>query len=433
MILSSQRALLTQLDQSLASAGALPPRRSRFDLDTAAARLGVDVSKQPLHEHLDESTGLRRALTEFDAEIDTARSSYSSTVQNAGDQSKVLLTQWGTELADLETRLNAKQEELKAVGLQIQAGEVKRLTDRLAEVCRQLTQFDEKVRLHNQALRDRAELLRMLGVIRDGIFQIRRHTLKRITQAANSATDGPLIHVYFRQGQDRRDWARWIGTTFGFRSPRVDRIASAITPAELAEAIWKGPGHLRGLVVRDPSGKEEAFAPDPEVIDGAWDRIFDWETRFILEAWRLEDLPRIELEQVSGADRKPFDHLSAGQQRSILLSIMLFSSQNDPLVLDQPEDHLDSQYVAGAVVRHLEAAKERRQVILATHSANLTVLGDAELVVPLYSDGHHGREEGSGAVDRPVTRQRVCDLLEGGADAFRRRGERYGFRINSLP
>jgi hypothetical protein len=39
------------------------------------------------------------------------------------------------------------------------------------------------------------------------------------------------------------------------------------------------------------------------------------------------------------------------------------------------------------VVGHLEQAKERRQVIIATHSANLTVLGDAELVIPMVSDG----------------------------------------------
>lgn len=108
---------------------------------------------------------------------------------------------------------------------------------------------------------------------------------------------------------------------------------------------------------------------------------------------------------------------------------MLCAEGDAPLVLDQPEDHLDAPYISGALVGHLEAAKERRQVIIATHSPNLTVLGDAELVIPMYADAGHGAPRDVGAVDRLETRDRVCELLEGGADAFKRRGQRYGFRI----
>jgi len=111
---------------------------------------------------------------------------------------------------------------------------------------------------------------------------------------------------------------------------------------------------------------------------------------------------------------------------------MLCAERLDPLVLDQPEDHLDAGYIASAVVRHLEHAKERRQVILATHSPNLTVLGDAELVAPMYADGRRGAPRDEGAVDRPETRHHVCDLLEGGEEAYRRRGERYGLRVTRL-
>jgi hypothetical protein len=50
-------------------------------------------------------------------------------------------------------------------------------------------------------------------------------------------------------------------------------------------------------------------------------------------------------------------------------------------------------------VSHLEAAKERRQILIATHSANLTVLGDAELVVPMRVIGGHGRPYAIGGVE----------------------------------
>jgi predicted ATPase len=158
-----------------------------------------------------------------------------------------------------------------------------------------------------------------------------------------------------------------------------------------------------------------------------WDKIFELQTMV------LDDRPRIEVQEPGTVDRRSFDHLSAGQQRSVLLSLLLCAERHEPLVLDQPEDHLDAQYIATSVVRHLEAAKERRQVILATHSANLTVLGDAELVIPMYAEGRRGGPRGAGAVDRLETRERVCDLLEGGADAFVRRGERYGFDFRAPP
>jgi predicted ATP-dependent endonuclease of OLD family len=98
--------------------------------------------------------------------------------------------------------------------------------------------------------------------------------------------------------------------------------------------------------------------------------------------------------------------------------------------LDQPEDHLDAPYIAGALVGHLETAKERRQVILATHSANVTVLGDAELVVPLYANAGRGSARDPGSVDRAETRDRVCELLEGGIEPFKKRAQRYGLRLS---
>jgi predicted ATPase len=146
-----------------------------------------------------------------------------------------------------------------------------------------------------------------------------------------------------------------------------------------------------------------------------------------------EDRPRIEVQRDGSPDRQAFNHLSAGQQRSVLLSLLLCAERNEPLVLDQPEDHLDGRYIASAVVSHLEAAKERRQVLIATHSANLTVLGDAELVIPMQVVGGLGQPYAMGAVDRPETRDEVCVLLEGGAQAYKKRGERYGFRFADDP
>jgi predicted ATPase len=154
-----------------------------------------------------------------------------------------------------------------------------------------------------------------------------------------------------------------------------------------------------------------------------------WDDVFAMQTMRLEDRPRIEVQRRGESDRHPLDRLSAGQQRSVLLSLLLCAERSEPLILDQPEDHLDGQYIAGAVVRHLEAAKEHRQVLIATHSANLVVLGDAELVIPMKAEAGHGAPHAPGAIDNPQTRNQICSLLEGGLTAFRKRGQRYGIRF----
>ncbi len=103
-----------------------------------------------------------------------------------------------------------------------------------------------------------------------------------------------------------------------------------------------------------------------------------------------------------------------------------------PLILDQPEDQLDGPFLAGTVVGYLHGIKERRQLIVATHNANLVVLGDAELVAPLQAAGGVSQFVDVGSVDRPATNQRILLLLEGGEVAFRRRALRYGYTTTPL-
>jgi hypothetical protein len=74
----------------------------------------------------------------------------------------------------------------------------------------------------------------------------------------------------------------------------------------------------------------------------------------------------------------------------------------------------------------LRSIKERRQVILVTHNANMAVLGDAELLLPMRRSGDGGRAFDRGSIDKSETKKAVLDILEGGELAFRRRREIYG-------
>jgi ABC-type Mn2+/Zn2+ transport system ATPase subunit len=71
---------------------------------------------------------------------------------------------------------------------------------------------------------------------------------------------------------------------------------------------------------------------------------------------------------------REFRQLSLGQQQSVLLALMLSAETNVPLLIDQPEDNLDGEFIYRSIVPVLRRAKERRQIIIVTHNANIAVL-----------------------------------------------------------
>jgi ABC-type transport system involved in cytochrome bd biosynthesis fused ATPase/permease subunit len=139
-----------------------------------------------------------------------------------------------------------------------------------------------------------------------------------------------------------------------------------------------------------------------------------------LESVDLRDQPTIELRDGSGY--KDSSTLSTGQKCTTILPILLLDSAN-PLLIDQPEDNLDNRFIFQTVVKKIEQARQSRQLVFITHNPNIPVLGEAGCVVVMESDGDHGGMAASGDVDD--CREHIITLLEGGAEAFRQRGNRY--------
>jgi ABC-type multidrug transport system ATPase subunit len=123
----------------------------------------------------------------------------------------------------------------------------------------------------------------------------------------------------------------------------------------------------------------------------------------------------------------PVNQLSDGQKHTIMLTMAMLAESNIPLVIDQPEDDLDNAFIFSTVVKTLRSIKERRQVILVTHNANIAVLGDAEMLLPMKRNGEVGVSFDRGSIDKAETKQAVMNILEGGDVAFRRRQALYGY------
>lgn len=118
------------------------------------------------------------------------------------------------------------------------------------------------------------------------------------------------------------------------------------------------------------------------------------------------------------------DEVSPGQRATALLSLVLVAG-DEPLIIDQPEDDLDNRHIYEEIVSVLAKVSERRQVIVATHNANIPVLGDAELVVALDASSESARVLEAGGLENPQVAKLARRILEGGDEAFRARHKRY--------
>ncbi|HWB68737.1 MAG TPA: AAA family ATPase, partial [Solirubrobacterales bacterium] len=136
----------------------------------------------------------------------------------------------------------------------------------------------------------------------------------------------------------------------------------------------------------------------------------------------LEDA--VDYALLDGEEYKSTSELSTGQRCTVILPLLLAQSAQ-LTILDQPEDHLDNAFVVDTLVRALLARKNTGQLIIATHNANIPVLGNADKVIVMGSDGRHGGVQQIGGLDDPAVVRSVSSIMEGGEEAFRLRAEFY--------
>ncbi len=141
------------------------------------------------------------------------------------------------------------------------------------------------------------------------------------------------------------------------------------------------------------------------------------------------------------------NRMSEGKRAFIVLRLLLdFSSRECPILIDQPEDDLDSRSVFRDLVSFLRRKKKERQLIIVTHDPNIVIGADAEEVIVANQNGDSTKNENdikfqytTGSLENDIARdeeseyilqqrsikQHVCEILEGGDEAFKKREQRY--------
>lgn len=167
----------------------------------------------------------------------------------------------------------------------------------------------------------------------------------------------------------------------------------------------------------------------PDIKKELYKHIIENSERWVqLRYKRVSDSVDIELFRNDGSRAGSIsdNDLSDGQRNTAVLALLL-SEAGNPLVIDQPEDELDSNFVYNELIPLLRKTKHERQLIIATHNANLPVNGDAELVYAFDVENGNGVKKACGGLDNPKVTSAILDIMEGSEEAFRRRREKYNF------
>ncbi len=144
-------------------------------------------------------------------------------------------------------------------------------------------------------------------------------------------------------------------------------------------------------------------------------------------------------------------HMSPGKKGTVLLILFLqISSSEYPILIDQPEDNLDNRTIYELLCNMIKQKKKDRQIIIVSHNANLVVATDSENIIVANQQGQGDNEESNGyqfeyvngsiensfpqnktiskILNQQGIREHVCDILEGGNEAFKQRERKYSIK-----
>lgn len=120
------------------------------------------------------------------------------------------------------------------------------------------------------------------------------------------------------------------------------------------------------------------------------------------------------------------ESLSMGERGTLFLRIKLATAAFSlPFIFDQPEDDLDNDFIQNYLVPLFSKLKKFRQIIVVTHNANIVVNSNAEQII-IANNENECIKYISGGLEEPTIRDEICNILEGGEEAFQKRAKKYG-------
>lgn len=402
---SIQKNVMDGIDEIDRAVAAVTVADLDQEIETAA-----DPASAALRSAHDELAQIVRSLT------DAVREATASVRQRIGNPDDDPDHSWQHAIAENADEYRLISSELSGAGISSPA-EYRDLLDQQAALQREIERLEQQRADAREREEHAASVLEQYRAVRAEMSD-RRQRFARETSSA-------LVRIAIDADGDRRSLPAFLRTIMGIAHFDQDHRALAKRIDPHPQRAWTWRALDRTL--------EQLHA----VVAGAG----SWNTqdaRFERALKRLqpERLDRLALyvpddavsvsfrdQRQPGRPWKPLAHGSPGQQTAALLAFVLGYGV-EPIILDQPEDDLDSTLIYELLVRRLREQKARRQIIVVTHNPNIVVHGDAELVLSFDTRKGESLSVCSGGLQERMVRDEICRVMEGGRDAFRVRYRR---------
>jgi DNA repair ATPase RecN len=372
-----------------------------------------------------DTSAYEGVVTGSTASLKLATSAYVAKVRGE-------IATWKAKEGQTSSEIEAKKKELLQLGIRLDMPFIQKLVADVSRATENVKNLKTWIPELERLKKAYAALLQQRWEARARVAALRSAFAARASGALRGALSDLFVTVKYDSNGLCPDGERLIIDAMAWRTLQQIKARSLLRELTLPVLLdcvrRRKSAPLLGLKNESGAG---VFAQSE--VDVLFERLSEPGLLAQLESIAVYDHPRLSVTKkvdVPGTGPKfvprDFKKLSLGQQQSVLLALMLTSESRSPLIVDQPEDHLDSEFIYKTLVPVIRAAKERRQVIVITHNANIAVLGDAEQIVVLKATNDRATITTRGSIDHPVTREATCAVLEGSREAFDRRAAIYG-------
>ena len=378
---------------------------------------------------------------QFDDKVKAAKDSLARTIRDAVEQFEAAVEDlktndpaWNAIREELDQADAKFSEACAAKGLTTDdVGHLQEINQSRAKKQREIDETGAEIQRLKEAAGDTGLLMQQLHQIWRDQFQKRVEAAERANELAvlNEGRQR-FIEVSAKYQQDYKNF-RELWQSFAPSDGRTrlgknwescgETLYTLFTGQEDAESPWQVLEER--LSVEQGSTGPDFGSNSQDLFQHIQDNLERWEK---LRCSRVQDTVDMKLFRADGSTAGSIAEgsLSDGQRNTAALALLL-AQEGGPLVIDQPEDELDSNFVFRELIPMLRKVKSKRQLIMATHNANLPVNGDAELVYAFEARDGKGEALACGGLDQASVTKAVLDIMEGTEEAFRRRREKYHF------
>ncbi len=380
----------------------------------------------------DYLTRVKSIIDEFSIIVSSKSQELNTSLTAKVEELKIELGKWSEKEKAIQAKIDEKKVEFEAMGIPFDLGKINQISIDIIELEEKVKKLENDEKRLLELEKERKIFIASRSELKNKIYNLRYAFAITINENLKNVMEGLFINVKYDKGNYSPNFENSLKSVMEWRTSQVSRskfIAEKLSPLEFVDVCKKKNKSLLQTIV-DENGNRIFSDFDIENIFAKCLKDSVYED---FETLEFEDLPSIKVTKIydDGTGKmirntKLISQLSLGQQQSIMLGILMLSKSNKPLIIDQPEDNLDSEFIFKTIVKNLRKIKEKRQVIIVTHNPNIAVLGDAELIIPLKSTNILSHVISSGSIDRVETRSICCEILEGGKSAFIQRQKIYG-------